>query len=391
MENKIIKVLLLEDNPGDARLLKEYLSESETTRFDLTHIEELTDALLTVSRERFDVILSDLTVPDSAGFDTFLKLQSVAKDIPIIVLTGLNEDELASSALQQGAQDYLIKGQIDSASIQRSIRFSIERQKTREHGKPKHLKPGKKGRVLSFIGAKGGVGTTTVALNIALALTQEKKSVTAVELMSCYGTFSQLLGHSSNNNLGKLLKSDSITEDELAKHLFKHPTGLNILFSPQTVHEFHELQPSHVKDIIDHTRKTAEFVIVDFHGDLSSAHKTGILESDFVVLVIDNEPACVKSAKVVLDLLKSWNLSREHIGLVVVNRNRALIAQPMNLSDTKLQFDCEVIGVVPTAVLACTMAQKSGELIVQSHLDDNFVEKIIQIAKKLSHESTIAV
>jgi CheY-like chemotaxis protein len=136
----VLNILLVEDNPGDIRLLQEILREVTTTRCQITPVMTLADAIGQLSIETqakaefsfnppFDIILLDLSLPDSQGIDSFLTLRDRSHNIPIVVLTGLNDETLALLAMQQGAQDYLIKGQVDRNLLLRSIRYAIERER----------------------------------------------------------------------------------------------------------------------------------------------------------------------------------------------------------------------------------------------------------------------
>jgi signal transduction histidine kinase/CheY-like chemotaxis protein len=127
-----IQVLLIEDNPGDARLLRELLQETGSSQFELVHADRFSEALAWLSERRFDVILLDLSLPDAQGLDTIGRLGAQAEGTPIVILTGLNDEELAIRALQQGAQDYLVKGQADGQLLARALRYSIERHKAEE-------------------------------------------------------------------------------------------------------------------------------------------------------------------------------------------------------------------------------------------------------------------
>lgn len=127
MFNKIIKTLLVEDNPGDARLVKEALIDAQDAQFELTHFDRLRPALEELKKTSFDIILLDLSLPDETGLKTLYRTHSEAPNIPIVVLTGLSDHELALKALQEGAQDYLVKGQVESDLLSRSIRYAIER------------------------------------------------------------------------------------------------------------------------------------------------------------------------------------------------------------------------------------------------------------------------
>lgn len=132
MTNPSIRVLLVEDNPTDVLLLREALAEVPLVHFELSDVAQLAEVKPYLSQEKVDVILLDLGLPDSQGLDTLVKLRQQAPQIPIVVLTGLDDEELGLRALQAGAQDYLVKGQVEGTGLARSIRYAIERQRSEE-------------------------------------------------------------------------------------------------------------------------------------------------------------------------------------------------------------------------------------------------------------------
>lgn len=121
------RILLVEDNPGDARLLRELLREVRLP-FELTHVERLEHAVARYRAEGADIVLLDLTLPDTAGLQTVERMLEAAPDAPIIVLTGLDDDSVAVQAVHAGAQDYLVKNRLDSGLLIRSIRYARERK-----------------------------------------------------------------------------------------------------------------------------------------------------------------------------------------------------------------------------------------------------------------------
>lgn len=132
MDNYFINVLLVEDNLGDANLIKKRLKKSNTTRFKITHVAKLKKAIEYIIQDFFDIILLDLSLPDSKGLETLAAIEQQATHIPIIVLTGLNDEELALEAVRQGAQDYFKKGLIVSELLVHALRSAIERKRTQE-------------------------------------------------------------------------------------------------------------------------------------------------------------------------------------------------------------------------------------------------------------------
>lgn len=132
MEAENIKVLLVEDTPEYAELLKDFLSLVADPHYRLEHVENLTDALSSLDRESYNLVLLDLNLPDSRGYDTFLKTHAHSAKVPIVILTALDDERLAFRAVREGAQDYLEKGQISSKTVQRALRYAIERQRQQE-------------------------------------------------------------------------------------------------------------------------------------------------------------------------------------------------------------------------------------------------------------------
>ncbi|MEM9538007.1 MAG: EAL domain-containing protein [Cyanobacteria bacterium P01_E01_bin.42] len=132
MQENSVKILLVEDNPAEARLLKELLQGVGVSQFSFCYAKRLQEALAYLEIERFEVIFLDLTLPDSQGLESLNPLVDRAPHIPIIVLSNTDDNELAVEAVRQGAQDYLVKRFINRELLIRSLRYAIERKQTSE-------------------------------------------------------------------------------------------------------------------------------------------------------------------------------------------------------------------------------------------------------------------
>ena len=122
-----VRLLLVEDNTGDAVLVREILRTALAGRFELVHVERLEDACRHIADVGAACILLDLSLPDAQGLEAVTRMRAAGPDVPIVVLTGIDDERLGLRAVQQGAQDYLIKGRADDRMIGRSIRYAIER------------------------------------------------------------------------------------------------------------------------------------------------------------------------------------------------------------------------------------------------------------------------
>jgi len=129
MKEKTLQILLVEDSAGDARLLREMFRKEEPDSFELTHMLCMSDAMLHLAKGGVDIALLDLGLPDAHGLDVVRRALEVAPNVPVIVLTGLDDETLAAEAMKEGALDYLIKGQIESRALPRALRHAIERHR----------------------------------------------------------------------------------------------------------------------------------------------------------------------------------------------------------------------------------------------------------------------
>ncbi len=133
MAENIVKVLLVEDNHDYAWMLRLILNQVAPNRYELVHNERLSEALQSLQQQQYDVILLDLSLPDSRGFITFSQLYEHAAHIPIVVMTAMNDKELALRAVRAGAQDYLVKGEMDVNRLVQAMQYAVERHQMVEN------------------------------------------------------------------------------------------------------------------------------------------------------------------------------------------------------------------------------------------------------------------
>ncbi len=131
MARQNVRILLVEDDPDDVWVMRNLLGDRWDGPFELVHVELLSAGVERCAENPFDVILLDLTLPDSRGLETFFVMHAHAADVPIVVLSGYDDETTAIKAVQAGAQDYLVKGKVDDNLLVRSIRYAIERSRRR--------------------------------------------------------------------------------------------------------------------------------------------------------------------------------------------------------------------------------------------------------------------
>jgi len=129
MEKKVFQVLLVEDNASDARLLRDMLSKAKQGSFELTHMTRMHEAEIRLSAGGIDIVLLDMGLPDGHGLEILRRARAADPTVVMIVLTGFDDEELAAGAMKEGAQDYLIKGQIENRALPQALRYAMERQR----------------------------------------------------------------------------------------------------------------------------------------------------------------------------------------------------------------------------------------------------------------------
>jgi len=363
MNHEPLRLLLVEDNPGDARLLREMLAESSVRTEEVRHVAGLGEALAALQAEEWDLVLLDLALPDSAGIETFDRVHADHPDVPVVVLSGLDDEEVAINAVERGAQDYLAKNQLSAPVLARAVRYAITRHEA--HSRALRLAQGEReGGVLAFIGAKGGVGTSTLALNIASNLTLKDKSVVVVELRPYPGTFAAQLDAEPVQDLSDIcaLEPSEITPDALRKGLFTLPSGLRVLFGPRGGADPLAPPVEVVGALIDTLDRMFDHVVLDLPPMPSELSRAALQEAWRVALVTEPEPTSVHSGRLKLGLLRSWGITGQFIGALVVNR----VALPtgFNIEAVREGLGCPVLGVVPPAPEDCMVALQAGTPVV---------------------------
>jgi Flp pilus assembly CpaE family ATPase len=389
MEHQLINVLLIEDNPGDTRLIRELLKEAKGAPTGLVCADRLSSGIELLLKGGIDVILLDLSLPDSKGFDTFVKVHTHAKDLPVIVLTGFDDEELAMKAVREGAQDYMAKGAVNSQSLMRAVRFAVERgrkmasdSETRRRTSP--------GKVLGFLAANGGAGATTVALNTAAILAQLPKTAIAVELRSYGGAFFLQTQQTPSRNLRYLLdlEAERITAEEVQKCLVALPSGVNAIFAPQKADEFREVQPAQAEAIIRGAAQLADFVVVDLASDPSLVNQVAAAQCDHLTLVVERNLSCVAAGARTVQLLRHWGIEDRAFSAAIIIKDS--LGGFLSPSEMETRLGCAITGVVPPAAELCVRSSRTGTPFALLEPDNIATESLIALAQKLAEPALLS-
>ncbi|MFA6562012.1 MAG: response regulator [Verrucomicrobiia bacterium] len=392
MSTKAYNILLVEDNAVDARVITEALTKAGEGAFVIQRAERLSEGLEKLRTQTIDLVLLDFMLPDSEGMATFTAVRKEAPNVPVVALTGVSDEAVAIEAVRQGAQDFLVKGQVQPKTLHRTLHYAIERHKV-QAAQLKQVQGAKAGKTIGVIGARGGVGTTTVALNVAAALAKKHKEVIAAELLGSYSAFYDPFFYKKSraalSGLNTLMKlePDKITSREVERCLVKLPSGLSLLLGPQRAEDFKELGSDMVDALTRALAGLGQYVILDLQSHASAACQAAVKHCDFVVVVIDRTPTCVVAGKVMTDLLQQLGVIPVRIGVVVVNRQPLPIS--VDVAEVLSTMGCQLVGVVPTATDACSEANRMGMPMVSSDPQGTASGALIEIAERLATEQVL--
>jgi DNA-binding response OmpR family regulator len=378
------KILIVDDEPTLLRLVGYALHKAG---FEIVIAQQGEEALRKVQAEKPDLVILDVMLPGLSGIEICQRLrnQPQTAHLPILMLSARDQVKDKIEGLHAGADEYVTKP-IDTDELAARVEALLERTR-----RLRAMPPEKRGKILGFIGAKGGVGTTTVALNVAMALVQQRQAVIAAELRPYFGAFSLQLGRMLGATLGSLLdlEPEAIGERELALRLANHPSGLRLLLGPQHVAQYRELRPEQAEAVLDGLRRLADYVVVDLPAYPSPANQAAARRCDVVTVVLEPIPSCVKAAQITLDLLKTWGVGGGLVQSVVVNR--VSWTTPMSAEEITEQLGSEIVGSIPPAAEACFLAEKTSVPLVAALPESVASVNLRGLAARLAPELAVGM
>ena len=362
------KILVVDDEPNLLRVISYAL---ESAGYTVVTAEDGLEALAQVKNCQPNLVILDVKLPLLSGIEVCRQLRSDPEmlGLPIIMLSARIQVTDKIAGLQAGADEYITKP-VDIDELVVRVTALLERTH-RLQGK----QLAKQGKVITFVGAKGGMGTTTLALNFAAALIGQMKSVIIVELTFAYGTMALQLQQQSTNNLGTLLalEPQQLDAHTVDTHLLDLPFALRVLCGPHEVIELPEIQPARAETLVATLATMADCVIVDIADFPSGASQRVVKQSDFTFLVVAPEAVAVALGKVKIEYFTSHGYHKDAMGAIV---NRTTAHSTMTLHEVEQQLQCHMMGVIPPATEALEAAQKQGLPLVLAQ-PDHLVSTII--------------
>jgi pilus assembly protein CpaE len=368
------KILLADDDPMLQKLIANTLK--------LEHHEVIVavngqEALDLIRSEKPDLVILDIMMPVINGFDvcTELRRHPETETLPVIMLSGLGQVQEKIIGLRAGADEYLTKP-IDPRELLTRVEMLLER-----HRILRQSAVGKTGRVLSVLGAKGGVGVTTLAVNLAARLAQEKKNVILLEFRPDFGTVAVHFNLKPTASLAALrtLEPTAITEQMVNRLLVKTETGVRVLCGPQSAGEFGPFAPGLGGALLGRLVTMCDYVIVDLPPLLDEAAELVLKSSEQVFLVIEPELTSVVAAAHRLEQLAALSNTLT-TRVIAVNRQGVML---LSLREIENRLGVVLLDVLPSAADAMSVAVQFGVPLTLSQSKHVYSEHVTELVKQL--------
>jgi DNA-binding response OmpR family regulator len=373
------RILVADDDAMLQRLISNTL---KLEHYEIIVADNGQQALEMARTEKPDLVILDVMMPGLNGFDVCIALRKdpATTTLPVIMLSGLGQVQEKITGLKAGADEYLTKP-IDPRELLTRIEMLLAR-----HQILRQSAVAKAGRVYSVIGAKGGVGVTTLAVNLAAHVAESGKDVILLEFRPDFGTVAVQLNLRPELSLAALreLEPVAITEQVVTRLLKPAPFNARVLCGPQKASDFGPFTAAHAGALLSRLTALADFVIVDLPPTSDVATEAIIKSSDRVVVVLEPEITCVAAAVQRLAQINGYSNTLE-TRLVGVNRQGAML---LSVREMESRLNRTLDSMIPPATDVIGVAVQYGTPIVIMQPTHVFAEYIQEIAGLVQRTKT---
>lgn len=382
------KILLVDDDLDTLRLVGLMLQRQG---YQIRAASDGPQALAMVESEIPDLVLLDIMMPDMDGYEVARRLRADPRtaDIPIIMFTAKAQIDDKVMGFEAGADDYLTKP-IQPRELIVHMKAVLARvQKRQTTGEEAADAPLERGYMVGVISVKGGLGVSTVALNLGIALHQEhKKDVIVADFRPGQGTIGLELGYLRSDGLNRLLqrKPTEITSRDIESEIVTHPSGVHLLLSSHHPADARYLcAVANFEAIAVQLVRMAHFIVLDLGPGLSPINEKIINICDGIIVVVEPVPQTLIQSKALIDDLISKGIGEGRIDIILVNRIRSGVQLSWSQVQEQLGRNISVI-FTPAPELAYQASEHNLPLIIQQP-DSLTSQQFSKLAEKVAQRN----
>jgi pilus assembly protein CpaE len=339
-------------------------------------------ALSKVPTEKPDLILLDVMMPDIDGFEVCRRIRSDAAfaSTPILMFTAKTQVDDKVQGFESGADDYLPKP-THPAELLAHVKALLGRSRVAASAT---TNPVKRARLICLIGAKGGLGTSTLAVNIAVTMASRKQDVILVELRPGVGIAGALLGINKPSGLTALLQRppNELTPQVCEKEIVGHPSGLRVLVASAEPHDYALIsQTARIEAITTCLASLTQNLIIDLGSGLTEATAKLLMGADFVIVLVEPMRHTITMAKSLMTDLETLGLAKSRIEFILVNRERS----SLQMARAKIEelLAQPAMGMITPAPELAYQSAESGVPIVARDANAMVSDQIRQVTDRI--------
>jgi DNA-binding response OmpR family regulator len=374
------KILVVDDDLDTLKLVGMMLQRQG---FSIIAAVNGAQALAKVPAEKPDLILLDVMMPDYDGFEVCRRIRSdpAFASVPILMFTAKAQVDDKVKGFEAGADDYLPKP-THPAELLAHVKALLGR--SRSGGNMTTTMPVKRAHIISMIGAKGGLGTTTLAVNVAVGMATHRQDVILCELRPGLGVAGSLLGINKPSGLVSLLQKEAtdLNPQVVEKELVAHPSGMRVLLASAEPHDFALItRTNRIEAIVHSLSALAANVVLDLGCGLTDATAKLVLQSDHILVLVEPMRSTVGMAKLLWSDMETMGVPRVKIDFVLVNRERS----SLQMARAKIEeiLGQQAIGIVTPAPELAYQAAESGVPFAVRDPNAMVSEQIRQITDRI--------
>jgi CheY-like chemotaxis protein/MinD-like ATPase involved in chromosome partitioning or flagellar assembly len=336
------KILIVDDSPTNREIIRESLADQG---YDFDEAGDGCIAFEKALAGKPDLILMDITMPRMDGVKALAVLKSDMRtvNIPVVMVSASNAETHMAKCFDAGVRDYIVppfSEIVFRARVKAALRSGHDDPVV---GALKKSTNGKliRGKILGVLGAKGGVGSTSVAISFAAQLRgRGERSVGLLEVARTTSSLATQLGFSATTSFGPLLsnKTKSVSSEAFRKACNGHPAGFDVMFAPSDDGIVRDLPPSFARRLISAASRHWSYTVLDIWSAPSPATRSAVTMCDQLVLVTEPDRASITTTKQWLQRFACWQLRRSDVSIVVVNKRHDQITPPTEELRSELGF-----------------------------------------------------
>lgn len=355
------KILIIEDKFSALRFAQHAL---EQKGYEVVTASNGLEGLRKAQEEDIALLVLDIMLPGVDGFDLCHRLRATASKtkLPVLMLTAKPLASDRETGFKMGANEYLIKP-VEPSELLASVERLLATEDVVYAGRAK---------AVAFVGSNREVGTSTVAVNVAVTMAQEDKSVILVDLCPYAGGVSSLLGLQPKHTIADLLgaQTANINSESLESLLTTHESGVKVLSSPKSQDEYDRISPSDVQAMLEELRNMAHYVLIDLPAQPSDITRAVLSNCDFATVVTSSALDSLGDMALAPAWFANRGINPERCGLVVIDKGQLFNKSGLTYVQANIlkpAFHIEVLGIVPFDAEVCYGGEHQPIITLLAH------------------------